>query len=176
MEQNPRDARITTLYEGTTGIQSLDLLGRKIMQTQGASLRNFSKIVHKFCEANAADPALKEFVEPLAALNKEWGDMTMKIGMQAMQNPDQVGAASVDYLMYSGYVTMAYFWALMAKVAQTALAAKAGGTAEQDFYDAKVKTARFYFKRILPRTAGHKGALEGGLECLMDMKVEQFQF
>ncbi|MFP5440591.1 MAG: acyl-CoA dehydrogenase C-terminal domain-containing protein [Gammaproteobacteria bacterium] len=173
MEQNLRDARISTLYEGTTGIQSLDLLGRKILQTQGASLRTFSKIVHKFCEANAADPAMKEFVEPLAALNKEWGDMTMKIGMQAMQNPDHVGAASVDYLMYSGYVTMAYFWALMAKVAQQKLAA---GGSEQDFYDAKVKTARFYFKRILPRTAGHKGGIEGGLECLMDMKAEQFAF
>ncbi|MFZ5724540.1 MAG: acyl-CoA dehydrogenase C-terminal domain-containing protein [Pseudomonadota bacterium] len=173
MEQNVRDARISTLYEGTTGIQSLDLLGRKVLQTQGAALRTFTKIVHKFCEANAADPAMKEFVEPLVALNKEWGDMTMKIGMQAMQNPENAGAAAVDYLMYSGYVAMGYFWARMAKVAQEKLAA--GGN-EKDFYDAKVKTARFYFKRILPRTAAHKGAIEGGLDCLMDMKIEQFAF
>ncbi|MFP5383667.1 MAG: acyl-CoA dehydrogenase C-terminal domain-containing protein [Gammaproteobacteria bacterium] len=173
MEQNLRDARISTLYEGTTGIQSLDLLGRKVLQTQGAALRTFSKIVHKFCEANAGDAGMKEFVEPLAALNKEWGDMTMAIGMKAMQNPEHAGAAAVDYLMYSGYVSMAYFWALMAKAAQGKLAAGAG---EADFYDAKVKTARFYFKRILPRSTSHKLAIEGGLECLMDMKVEQFQF
>jgi len=173
MEQNVRDARISTLYEGTTGIQALDLLGRKVLQTQGKSLRNFTKMVHKFCEANAAAPAMKEFVEPLAALNKEWGDMTMAIGMKAMQNPENAGAAAVDYLMYSGYVTMAYFWALMAKVAQDKLAA---GSSEAAFYEAKVKTARFYFKRILPRTAAHKGGIEGGLECLMDMSVEQFAF
>jgi alkylation response protein AidB-like acyl-CoA dehydrogenase len=173
MEQNMRDARISTLYEGTTGIQALDLLGRKVLQTQGKSLRNFSKVVHKFCEANAATPSMKEFVEPLAALNKEWGDMTMAIGMKAMQNPEHAGAAAVDYLMYSGYVAMAYFWALMAKVAQDKLAA---GSSEAAFYDAKVKTARFYFKRILPRTAAHKGGIEGGLECLMEMSVEQFAF
>lgn len=173
MEQNLRDARISTLYEGTTGIQSLDLLGRKVLQTQGASLRKFTGIVHKFCEANANDPAMKEFVEPLAALNKEWGDMTMAIGMKAMQNPEHAGAAAVDYLMYSGYVTMGYFWALMAKTAQEKLAA---GSGEAGFYDAKVKTARFYFKRILPRTASHKLAIEGGLDCLMDMKVDQFAF
>jgi alkylation response protein AidB-like acyl-CoA dehydrogenase len=172
MEQNLRDARISTLYEGTTGIQALDLLGRKVLQTQGAALRTFTKMVHKFCQDNANDAAMKEFVEPLAALNKEWGDMTMAIGMKAMQNPENAGAAAVDYLMYSGYVTMGYFWARMAKVAQEKLAA---GN-EADFYDAKVKTARFYFKRLLPRTASHKLAIEGGLECLMDMKVEQFAF
>ncbi len=173
MEQNLRDARISTLYEGTTGIQSLDLLGRKILQTQGAALRTFTKLVHKFCEANANNPAMKEFVEPLTALNKEWGDLAMKVGMQAMQNPEHVGAASVDFLMYSGYVSMAYFWARMALLAQEKLTA---GSGEKDFYDAKVKTARFYFKRILPRTAAHKGSIEGGLDCLMDMKVEQFAF
>jgi len=172
MEQNMRDARISTLYEGTTGIQALDLLGRKIMLTQGQALRTFAKIVHKFCEANSGDAA-KEFIEPLKAMNKEWADMTTQLGLKAMQNPEHIGAASVDYLMYSGYVTMAYFWARMAIVAQEKLAA---GSNETDFYDAKIKTARFYFKRILPRTAGHKGAIEGGLECLMDMKVEQFVF
>ncbi|MFZ5757267.1 MAG: acyl-CoA dehydrogenase C-terminal domain-containing protein [Pseudomonadota bacterium] len=172
MEQNVRDARISTLYEGTTGIQSLDLLGRKIMLTQGQALRTFTKVVHKFCEANAGDD-VKEFVEPLKALNKEWADMTTQLGLKAMQNPEQIGAASVDYLMYSGYVAMAYFWAQMAVVARQKLAA---GTAETAFYQTKVDTARFYFKRILPRTAAHKGAIEGGLECLMAIPAENFAF
>ncbi|HLR17165.1 MAG TPA: acyl-CoA dehydrogenase C-terminal domain-containing protein [Alcanivoracaceae bacterium] len=173
MEQNVRDARISTLYEGTTGIQALDLLGRKVLQTQGAALRNWTKVIHKFCQANAENKAIAEFVEPLAAYNKEWGEFTTAIGMQAMQNIDNVGAASVDYLMYSGYVTLAYFWAAMAAVAQQKLDE---GTSEEDFYKAKIATARFYFKRILPRAAGHKGAAEGGLDCLMELDEEHFAF
>ena len=173
MEQNLRDARIATLYEGTTGIQALDLLGRKVLQTQGAALRRFTKLMHQFCEANADNADLQEFVAPLVALNKEWGDMTMAIGMQAMQNPEHVGAAAVDYLMYSGYVVTGYLWALMAKAAQDALAA---GSPDAAFYQAKLSTARFYFKRLLPRTASHKLAIEGGLECLMELDEAHFAF
>ena len=173
MEQNVRDARISTLYEGTTGIQALDLLGRKVLQTQGAALRKFTKIMHKFCETNADNADLKDFVEPLVKLNKEWGEMTMAIGMKAMQNPENAGAAAVDYLMYSGYVVTGYLWALMAKTAQDKLAAGAG---DEDFYKAKISTARFYFKRLLPRTVSHKLALEGGLECLMELDAEHFAF
>ena len=173
MEQNVRDARISTLYEGTTGIQALDLLGRKVLQTQGAALRKFTKIMHKFCETHADNADLKEFVEPLVKLNKEWGEMTMAIGMKAMQNPENAGAAAVDYLMYSGYVVTGYLWALMAKTAQDKLAAGAG---DEDFYKAKISTARFYFKRLLPRTVSHKLAIEGGLECLMDLDAEHFAF
>lgn len=173
MEQNVRDARISTLYEGTTGIQSLDLLGRKVLQTQGASLKAFTKIVHKFCEANKDNEQLKDLVAVLAEKNKEWGDMTMAIGMKAMQNPEYVGAASVDYLMYSGYVTLAYFWLKAASIATEKLAA---GTTEEAFYKSKISVANFYFKRILPRTAGHKGCLEGGLECLMELGEDEFQF
>jgi hypothetical protein len=173
MEQIQRDTRIACLYEGTTEIQALDLLGRKVLQSQGAMLKNFTKIVHKFCEANKDNAALAEFVAPLAALNKEWGDLTMKIGMKAMQNPDEVGAAAVDYLYFSGYVTLAYLWASMAKLAQDKLAA---GTSEEAFYKAKVQTAQFYFKKILPRTKGHVDAIDGGLDVLMQMDVDAFAF
>ena len=173
MEQNLRDARISTLYEGTTGIQALDLLGRKVLMTQGQALRNFTKIIHKFCEANADNDKLKELIEPLAASNKEWGDLTQAIGMQAMQNPDSAGGASVDYLMYSGYVTLAYLWALMASKAQAQLDS---GVGDEDFYKAKISTAKFYFKRILPRIAGHKGAIEGGIDSLMELDAEHFAF
>ena len=173
MEQIVRDARISTLYEGTTGIQALDLLGRKVLMTQGASLKQFTKLVHGFCKENADNADMKEFIEPLAKLNKEWGDLTMKIGMTSMQNRDEVGSASVDYLMYSGYVTLAYLWAKMAKVAQTNLAA---GTTEEDFYGAKVKTARFYFQRILPRTASHAITMVAGADSLMALEEDHFAF
>ena len=173
MEQIVRDTRISMLYEGTTGIQALDLLGRKVLMTQGASLKQFTKLVHAFCKENAEDADMKEFVEPLAKLNKEWGDLTMKIGMTSMQNRDEVGSASVDYLMYSGYVTLAYLWAQMAKVAKTNLAS---GTTEEDFYGAKVKTARFYFQRILPRTASHAATMVAGADSLMDLDEEHFAF
>ncbi len=174
MEQIVRDTRIATLYEGTTGVQALDLLGRKVMLTQGRLLKNFTKVIHKFCVENSDNEAIKEFVEPLAALNKEWGDLTTQIGMRAMQNQEEVGAAAVDYLMYSGYVTFAYFWALMAKTATEKLAE---GTSEEGFYTAKVQTARFYFKRLLPRTKTHADCLlNAGLDSLMEMEEDNFSF
>nr|WP_010132832.1 acyl-CoA dehydrogenase C-terminal domain-containing protein [Microbulbifer agarilyticus] len=173
MEQNVRDSRISTIYEGTTGIQALDLLGRKVLMTQGELLRNFTKIVHKFCQAELDNEALAPFVTKLQELNKEWGDLTMNVGVKAMENPDEVGAASVDYLMYSGYAVQAYLWALAAKVANEKLAA---GTSEEDFYRSKVATARFYFDRILPRTATHAAAMQSGADNLMSLDAEHFVF
>ncbi len=173
MEQIVRDTRIACLYEGTTEIQAIDLLGRKVLQTQGALLKDFTKLIHKFCEANKDNAAMAEFIEPLSALNKEWGDITMKIGMKAMQNPEEVGAAAVDYMYFSGYVTLAYLWARMALVAQEQLA---GDTTETDFYNAKVTTARFYFKKLLPRTRSHVDVIETGVESLMSLHADHFAF
>ncbi|MGM0952033.1 MAG: acyl-CoA dehydrogenase C-terminal domain-containing protein [Pseudomonadota bacterium] len=171
MEQNVRDARIGMIYEGTTGIQALDLLGRKVLMSQGEALKVFTKQVHLFCKENADNEQLQEFIEPLAAINKEWGELTMKIGMTAMKNREEVGAAAVDYLMYSGYAVFAYLWARMAKVAQDKLAE---GTSEEMFYNAKVQTARFYFKRMLPRTKGHADAMLAGADSLLDMPEDAF--
>lgn len=173
MEQIVRDTRIALLYEGTTGIQALDLLGRKVLMTQGEALKRFTKLVHVFCKEQADNEEMKQFIEPLQKLNKEWGDVTMKVGMSAMKDREEVGAAAVDYLMYSGYITMAYFWARMALVAQQKLAE---GSSEAGFYLAKVQTAQFYFKRILPRTSAHAESLAGGAEVLMQMDVENFVF
>jgi alkylation response protein AidB-like acyl-CoA dehydrogenase len=173
MEQNVRDARIGMIYEGTTGIQALDLLGRKVLMTQGESLKGFTKQVHMFCKENADNEQLKEFIEPLAAINKEWGDLTMKVGMIAMKNREEVGAASVDYLMYSGYAVFAYLWARMAKVA---LDKMVEGTTEEMFYNAKVQSARFYFKRMLPRSKTHAATMLAGADSLMDMPEEAFAF
>ncbi len=171
MEQNVRDARISMLYEGTTGVQALDLLGRKVLMTQGESLKGFTKVVHKFCQKHVDNEALKDYVPKLAALNKEWGELTMKIGMKAMQNREEVGAASVDYLMYSGYAVLAYLWADMARVAKEKLA---GGTTEEGFYSAKVHTADFYFQKILPRTQTHKACMEAGADSVMAMDELNF--
>ena len=101
----------------------------------------------------------------------EWLELSLKIGEKAMQNPDEAGAAAVDYLMYSGYVTLAYFWARMAVLSRQKIAAAEGDTA---FYEAKVLTARFYFDRLLPRTLAHKQALLSGAENLMDMPEALF--
>lgn len=171
MEQNVRDSRISMLYEGTTGIQALDLLGRKVLLTQGETMRIFTKKVHKFCKAQEENKKLDEFIKPLADLNKQWGDITMQIGMKAMQNREEVGAAAYDFLMYSGYVCLAYFWADMARVAQQALD---NGTTEEGFYTAKLQTARFYYQRILPRVQTHKTCLESGSDNLLAMKEENF--
>ncbi|WP_286236887.1 acyl-CoA dehydrogenase C-terminal domain-containing protein [Neptuniibacter halophilus] len=173
MEQNVRDSRISMLYEGTTQIQALDLLGRKVLMTQGESLKGFTKIMHKFCQAESDCTEMSEFIKPLVELNKEWGELTMKIGMKAMQNRDEVGAASVDYLMYSGYVVLGYFWARMAKVAQEKLAS---GEGDQAFYQAKLTTARFYFERILPRTRSLAVTMQSGSDNLMAMDQEDFIF
>jgi alkylation response protein AidB-like acyl-CoA dehydrogenase len=173
MEQIVRDNRISQLYEGTTGIQALDLLGRKVLMSQGEALKQFTKIVHKFCKAQEGNEELKPMVEKLSALNKEWGEVTMQVGMKAMQDREEVGGASVDYLMYSGYATLAYYWLLMATVAQEKIAA---GADDVEFYKTKIKTAQFYFARILPRTESHKIMMLAGVETMMSIDAENFAF
>ncbi|WP_305856764.1 acyl-CoA dehydrogenase C-terminal domain-containing protein [Balneatrix alpica] len=172
MEQNVRDSRISMLYEGTTQIQALDLLGRKVLMTQGETLRRFTKMIHKFCQSEEANEQLKPYVSQLASLNKEWGELTMQIGMSAMKNRDEVGAASVDYLMYSGYITLAFLWLRMAKTAQEKLATGQ----DVEFYQAKLRTCDFYFKRLLPRTRAHVACMQAGAEPLMALEAEHFAF
>lgn len=169
MEQLVRDARITRLYEGTTGIQALDLLGRKVLMSQGQSLKVFTKEIHKFCKAEAENPDLKEFIEPLAKLNIEWGELTMGVGMRAMQDREEVGAASVDYLMYSGYVTLAYLFARAVKQASASL-----GGDDKAFYTAKMNTARFYYQRLMPRTKAHAQMIQAGAASLMAISSKDF--
>jgi hypothetical protein len=171
VEQIVRDARIATVYEGTTGIQALDLIGRKVLGTGGESLKSFSKVVHKYCEQHKDNTAVASMIARLAELNNEWRDLTIFIGAGAMENPDEVGAASVDYLMYSGYTVLAWFWARMAETAQRKLDA---GEGDANFYTAKLQTARFYYERILPRTLAHAAAIRAGAESTMAMSEENF--
>jgi len=162
VEQFERDARITSIYEGTTGIQALDLLGRKIMQTQGVGLTHFLGEIGAFCKGHAESAALAEFIAPLATAAKEWGQLTQAIGRRAAANADEVGAASVDYLFYSGYITLAYFWA-------RSVAAADASTQPDAFKQAKRHTAKFYFSRILPRAQAHAAAIRSGADTLTAM-------
>ena len=171
MEQLVRDCRIAPIYEGTNGIQALDLLGRKVLGSQGKLLRGFTRIVHKFCEANAEHPQLKVYVAQLDGLNRQWGELTAQVGMAAMKNPDEVGAAALDYLMYSGYIVLAYLWLRMALVAQAQLQE---GEGDEELCRGKLATCEFYFKRLLPRTTTHRAAVEAGSDCLMKMPAELF--
>ena len=168
-----RDTKISCIYEGTTGIQALDLLARKVLGSKGKLLEAFGSEMTQFCIENASDEAMQEFIKPIMSFGGDWQKITEQVGARAMKNPDEIGAASVDYLMYSGYLTLAYFWAKMAKVAQDKLAA---GTDEEAFYQAKIKTARFYFQRILPRAQGHAACLANGAQSMMELDAEDFSF
>jgi hypothetical protein len=165
MEQLARDARITTIYEGTTGIQALDLLGRKTLQSQGTGLKLFLTEIADFCAANAGNADVAEFIPVLTQLAQQWQELTLHVGKASMANPDELGAASVDYLFYSGYVALAYFSARL--VAH----ARPHGDA---FLKGKLDTARFYFTRILPRTAAHASAIRAGAATLMAMDEDAF--
>ncbi|TWX52229.1 acyl-CoA dehydrogenase C-terminal domain-containing protein [Colwellia hornerae] len=173
MEQLLRDTKISCIYEGTTGIQALDLLARKILGSKGQILKPFMTDIAIFSKDNADNPAMSEYVSTLNSYAKQWQMITGDIGQKAMKNADEIGGASVDYLMFAGYVTLGYFWAKMASVAQSKL--KDGGE-DEAFYQAKIKTAAFYFHRILPRAQGHAACIEGGVDSMMALASEDFAF
>ncbi len=168
MEQFVRDARINMIYEGTNTIQSLDLLGRKILMDNGAKLRKFGAKVQAFVEENGTDEAMSEFVTPLADLGDKLTKLTMEIGMKAFQNQDEVGAAAVPYLRVAGHLVFAYFFAQMAKIA---LEKQDSG---DSFYKAKLATARFYFARLLPETAMLIRQARSGAANLLTLEADLF--
>jgi hypothetical protein len=168
MEQLLRDARINMIYEGTNSIQALDLLGRKVLMDAGAKLRGFGKLVQQFVTEHGSSAEMNEFVTPLADLGDKVQKLTMEIGMKAMANPEEAGAAAVSYLRVIGHLVFAYFWARMARVA---LDRAAGG---DPFYRAKLSTARFYFQRLLPETAYHIRAARSGAKNLMELEADLF--
>ncbi|MFA5939330.1 MAG: acyl-CoA dehydrogenase C-terminal domain-containing protein [Sinimarinibacterium sp.] len=175
MEQIARDARISTLYEGTTGIQALDLLGRKVLvMTRGKAVREFTGMIAKFAMEHMRNAKLRRYATDLARYVAEWNLLTMRVMLSARKDRDSVGAASHHFLMYSGYVTMAYFWALQAAVASQKLAQ--GGADKPEFYKAKLATARFYFDHLLPRAKGHATSMVKPSKSLMKLSAEAFAF
>jgi alkylation response protein AidB-like acyl-CoA dehydrogenase len=175
MEQIARDARIATLYEGTTGIQALDLLGRKVLlTTRGKCVREFTGQIAQFAVDHLRDARLRPYATTLAKYAAEWNVLTMRIMLSARKDRDVVSAASHHFLMYSGYVMMAYFWALQASVASEKL--KTGGSESKEFYKAKLATARFYFDHLLPRAKGHASSMVKPSKSLTKLAVDHFAF
>ena len=169
MEQFVRDARITQIYEGTNGIQALDLVGRKMSAHYGRYLRAFFHPVQEFIEANASDPQMEEIVIGLA---KAFGRLQQAVGAVAqkgLSNPNEAGAAASDLLKLLSYVSVGFMWARMAKYAHGKLSDDPTG-----FYKAKIKTARFYMTKLMPQTGALLSSILAGGETIMDMEDELF--
>ena len=164
MEQLVRDNRINMIYEGTNTIQSLDLLGRKVLGNNGATLKKFGKLVGALVMEEGVNEKMAEFINPLAILADQMTKFTTEIGFKGFQNPDEVGAAAVDYLRVAGHLVFAYFWARMAQVALREVAA---GNPDK-FYVGKLQTARFYFAKLLPETATLMRTARSGSAALMN--------
>jgi len=164
MEQFVRDARINMIYEGTNTIQSLDLLGRKVLGNNGATLKKFGKLVAALVEEEGVNEKMAEFINPLAMMGDKVTKFTTEIGFKGLQNPDEVGAAAVDYLRVVGHMVFGYFFARMASVSLKAIAA--GNT--DPFYQAKLQTARFYFAKLYPESATLMLTARAGSKTLME--------
>jgi alkylation response protein AidB-like acyl-CoA dehydrogenase len=164
MEQLVRDARINLIYEGTNTIQSLDLLGRKVLGNNGATLKKFGKLIAQLVEEEGVNEDMAEFINPIAMLGDRMTKFTTELGFKGFQNPDEVGAAAVDYLRVAGHLVFGYFWARMAQVALREIAK--GNT--EPYYQAKLQTARFYFARLFPETASCMLTARSGSKVLMD--------
>ena len=165
-EQLVRDVRIAQIYEGTNGIQALDLMGRKVVANGGLVLSIFSREVRAF--AAGANAELAEFVTPLLTALDLLDNLTQGIVARAGNDPREIGAASVEYLHLFGYTAYAYLWARMAA------AALRQREVDPAFHDGKLATARFYFARILPRVHSLAAAVEAGSESLYGLEAEQF--
>lgn len=168
-EQLVRDARITQIYEGANGIQALDLLGRKVVGSQGKLYSLFAEDMAAFIEKERDNPALELFLKPLAASLERLSDVTEHVLKQAETDPNAPGAGSVDYTNLFGLTALAYMWAKMVVVA----APKAEGDTS-GFYSGKLKTARFYFERLLPGTVALAESVRSGSESVMAHAANEF--
>ncbi len=169
MEQLVRDARIAQIYEGTNGVQAMDLVGRKLSAEDGRYLNAFMEIVAGFIAENESDAALQEFIQPLNTAFSHFQQVTTWLASAARKNADEVGAAAYDYLRLTGLLTLAFMWAQMA---QTALAAER--QSDDPFYRTKLKTARFFMQRLLPQTASLVNTIQSGADLMMDFEEDEF--
>ncbi|MDA5192475.1 acyl-CoA dehydrogenase C-terminal domain-containing protein [Govanella unica] len=171
MEQFVRDARIAMIYEGTNGVQAMDLIGRKLPADGGRSVRAYFALVQDFITAEKDTAEMTEFTAPLGKSLQQLQQATMWLMQHGMKNPDNAGAGAHDYLNLMALVTLGWLWARMAKTAQAQLAA---GTSETEFYTNKLQTARFYFARVLPETATHLARVESGADPVMALAADAF--
>ena len=172
MSQFARDARITQIYEGTNGIQSLDLVGRKLGADGGKHVLAFFEIVKGFIKENASNETLKsDFLDPLKAASKDLQAAGMYFLANGMKNPNNALAGSYDFMHLFGHVCLGLMWARMAKVATDALA---NGASDIDFYAAKIATGRYYVARQLPATTMHLARITSGADSVMALAADQF--
>ena len=171
MEQYVRDARITKLYEGTSGIQALDLVGRKLPRKMGRLLRQFFHPLDQFIQDNMADAEMKEFVMPLAKSFARLQQATAWVAEQGVKDADQAGAASMDYLKMFGLVALGYVWARMAKISTAKLA---NGGDDRAFHERKVALARFFMAKSLPETSSLLSTITAGAGPLMALDADLF--
>jgi alkylation response protein AidB-like acyl-CoA dehydrogenase len=175
MEQIVRDTRIATLYEGTTGIQALDLLGRKVLlMTQGGAVREFTLKIANFARKHLTNKQLRPMAIELLKLTAQWNLLTVRVMLAARKDRDVVSAAAHDFLMYSGYVTMAYMWLRQSAVAADKL--ENGGDESEAFYQTKLATAEFYYERLLPRAQAHATSMLSPTRNLMQVEPENMAF
>lgn len=176
MEQILRDSKIATIYEGTTGIQALDLIGRKTLLDKFAQLKTFSGEMLSFASQYLLRPwkskTMRKQAWAIAKLAIKWRYLGLRIAMQAKRQPDAVGAGSVDFLMYSGYAFMAFMWGMMSAAAEKQLAT---GEGDIEFYQEKLHTAEFFFERMLPQAHFHAKSITANLESLMAMPNSYFE-
>ncbi|HEY1224305.1 MAG TPA: acyl-CoA dehydrogenase C-terminal domain-containing protein [Brevundimonas sp.] len=165
-----RDARITMIYEGTNGIQALDLVGRKLPANGGRAIMSWFADIDAFVAEHGADGPNKPFIDGLADAKKKLQEGTMWLMQNGMANPDNAGAASTDYLNIFGLTALAYVWAQMAIAAQKQI--DAGST--DPFYENKLMTGRYFVERILPDAGAHLAKLKTGADVLMVMSAEAF--
>ena len=163
-EQLVRDTRITQIYEGTNGVQALDLIGRKVAMDKGVTANALAKDIMAFIKENEGKhekelTALSEAVDMLSAV-------TVDILTKAQTNPNELGAASVDYMHLFGYVMYGYMWAKMMVAVES--------VEDDSFKSSKLKTGRYYFSRVLPKIHSLKAAIESGADELYQHEVEDF--
>jgi alkylation response protein AidB-like acyl-CoA dehydrogenase len=170
VSQYLRDCRIALIYEGTNGIQALDLVGRKLASNGGRAVMTFFAEVDAFVEASHDDAGLKPFVDGLAGAKAQLQEGTFWLMQNGLSNPDNAGAASMDYMHLFGITGLAYMWALMAKAARAKIAA---GDSDP-FYVSKLAVGRYFVERMLPDGASHLAKMKTGSEALMAMPAEAF--
>jgi alkylation response protein AidB-like acyl-CoA dehydrogenase len=171
LEQFVRDARIAQIYEGTNGVQALDLIGRKVPEGNGRLLRRFLALVQEDLKAAQADPRVAELAQQLAHAVRKTQESIMTVIQKAMQNPDEAGAAATDFLRMMGLVSTGWMWLKMARVAHDRLPTANG---QAQFYDAKIKTARFYYAKLLPQVETLAATMQSGAGSVMELEAAAF--
>ena len=171
MEQFVRDARIAQIYEGTNGVQAMDLVGRKLPANGGRSLMAWAQLVTEAVADAKKDERLADLAARFEKAAGELQAATMWLMQNAMTNPNNAGSAATAYMQLMGIVALGYMWLLMAKASNEALE---NGVADRGFYEAKLTTARYFADRYLPDAGALRRKIEAGSDSLMAMPVEAF--